>query len=49
MADAGDDESDEAVARGAARLRKRFRTVKESIRERAVAVGLIARSDDDPA
>ena len=47
MAEAGDDESDEAVARAAARLRKRFQTVKESIRERAVAVGLIARGDDD--
>lgn len=47
MADAGDDESDEAVARAAARLRKRFRTVKDSIREHAVAVGLIACTDDE--
>jgi RNA polymerase sigma-70 factor, ECF subfamily len=47
MADAGDDESDEAVARAAARLRKRFQTVKESIRERAVEVGLIAPGDDE--
>lgn len=47
MADSGDDESDEAVARVAARLRKRFQTVKESIRERAVEVGLIAPGDDE--
>ena len=49
MADDGDDESDEAVARAAARLRKRFQTVKESIRERAVAAGLIASTDADEA
>jgi RNA polymerase sigma-70 factor (ECF subfamily) len=46
MADVGDD-SDESIARAAARLRKRFQTVKESIRERAVAAGLIASTDQD--
>jgi len=49
MADEGDDGSDEEVARVAARLRKRFQSVKESIRERAIATGLISATDpDDP-
>ncbi|HEX8112091.1 MAG TPA: sigma-70 family RNA polymerase sigma factor [Kofleriaceae bacterium] len=47
MTDDGDDDSDKGIARAAARLRKRFQTVKESIRERAVAAGLIARPDDE--
>ena len=49
MADVGDDDSDEGVARAAARLRKRFQTVKESIRELAVAAALIASTDADEA
>jgi RNA polymerase sigma-70 factor (ECF subfamily) len=48
MADEGDDDADEAVSRAAARLRKRFQSVKEDIRERAVASGLIAGPDDEP-
>lgn len=48
MADEGDDDSDEQVTRAAARLRKRFQSVKESIRERAIASGLIADADDEP-
>ena len=41
MIEEGDDESDEAIGRVAARMRKRFQQVKETIRERAVAQGLI--------
>lgn len=37
-----DDESDAELARAAARLRKRFQSVKETIRERARAAGLLA-------
>jgi RNA polymerase sigma-70 factor (ECF subfamily) len=47
MADEDDDDSDEALARAAARLRKRFQSVKDSIRERAIATGLISPSDPD--
>jgi len=42
-----DDDSEEEIARAAARLRKRFQSVKETIRERAVAAGLIANSDGE--
>jgi RNA polymerase sigma-70 factor (ECF subfamily) len=41
MADESDQDTNESTARIAARLRKRFQTVKETIRERAVANGLI--------
>lgn len=47
MSDEGDDASDEAIARAAARLRKRFQAVKDTIRSRAVASGLIAATDPD--
>jgi RNA polymerase sigma-70 factor (ECF subfamily) len=47
MANEGDDDSEEELARGAARLRKRFQSVKESIRERAIASGLISPGDPD--
>jgi RNA polymerase sigma-70 factor (ECF subfamily) len=47
MADAEDGDSDEALARVAARLRKRFQSVKETIRERAIASGLITGMDAD--
>jgi len=47
MANEDDDDSDEEIARAAARLRKRFQSVKETIRERAIAAGLIASSDPD--
>jgi RNA polymerase sigma-70 factor (ECF subfamily) len=40
-----ENESDEALARAAARLRKRFQLLKVEIRERARAAGLL--SDDD--
>ena len=43
--DEGDSESD--IARIAARLRKRFQSVKELIRERAVATGLIPSLDPE--
>jgi len=48
MSEEGDDDSDEEIARAAARLRKRFQSVKESIRERAIASGLIAEAGDEP-
>jgi len=41
MADESDSDSSESTARIAARLRKRFQSVKETIRERAIAQGLI--------
>lgn len=46
---AGEDEfdSDAAIARAAARLRKRFQTVKETIRQRAAQTGLIASLQAD--
>ncbi len=46
---AGEDEFDSSatIARAAARLRKRFQTVKETIRERAAAIGLIASLQAD--
>ena len=48
MADESDQDSNESTARIAARLRKRFQSVKESIRERAIASGLIAEAGDEP-
>lgn len=47
MAEESDDDSDAEIARAAARLRKRFQTVKDTIRERAIATGLIASTDAD--
>ncbi|MEO7732123.1 MAG: sigma-70 family RNA polymerase sigma factor [Kofleriaceae bacterium] len=41
MIEEGEEDSDEAVTRAAARMRKRFQSVKETIRARAVATGLI--------
>ena len=41
MADESDSDSSESTARIAARLRKRFQSVKDTIRERAIAQGLI--------
>jgi RNA polymerase sigma-70 factor, ECF subfamily len=45
MTNDDDGDSDDDIARLAARLRKRFQVVKETIRERAIASGLIARED----
>lgn len=45
---ASEDEGDAQLARVAARLRKRFQAVKQTIRERALASGLIP-SDSDAA
>lgn len=45
MANEGDD-SDEEISRSAVRLRKRFQSVKQTIRERALATGLIASLAD---
>lgn len=47
MANEGDDDSEDEISRAAARLRKRFQSVKETIRERAIATGLIASADDE--
>jgi RNA polymerase sigma-70 factor (ECF subfamily) len=47
MANEDDGGSDADIARIAARLRKRFQSVKELIRERAVATGLIASNDPE--
>jgi RNA polymerase sigma-70 factor (ECF subfamily) len=47
MASEDDDDSEEEIARAAARLRKRFQSVKDLIRERAIATGLIASTDPD--
>lgn len=41
MIEEGEDDSEDAIGRVAARLRKRFQTVKETIRERAIASGLL--------
>ncbi|HSR99741.1 MAG TPA: sigma-70 family RNA polymerase sigma factor [Kofleriaceae bacterium] len=41
MADESESDSSESTARIAARLRKRFQSVKDTIRERAIAQGLI--------
>ena len=45
MANEDDGDSDEAIARVAARLRKRFQSVKEHIRKQAIANGLVGRLD----
>ncbi len=42
-----EDCSDEDISRSAARLRKRFQSVKETIRERAISTGLMAHVDPD--
>jgi hypothetical protein len=47
MANDEDGDSDDDLARVAARLRKRFQSVKELIRQRAVATGLIASLDPE--
>ncbi|HET7499365.1 MAG TPA: sigma-70 family RNA polymerase sigma factor [Kofleriaceae bacterium] len=47
MANEDDGDSDQDIARVAARLRKRFQTVKETIRQRAIALGLIANTDPE--
>lgn len=47
MANDEDGDSEESVGRVAARLRKRFQTVKETIRARAIAAGLVAGNDPD--
>jgi RNA polymerase sigma-70 factor (ECF subfamily) len=47
MANDDDGDSDDAVARVAARLRKRFQTVKDTIRARAVQSGLIPPNDPE--
>lgn len=45
MADEEEGDSEEEIARSAARLRKRFQSVKETIRQRAIASGLIASDE----
>jgi RNA polymerase sigma-70 factor (ECF subfamily) len=47
MLEEGQDDSDDTVGRTAARMRKRFQSVKETIRERAVATGLIGELESD--
>jgi RNA polymerase sigma-70 factor, ECF subfamily len=47
MTEEGDDDSEEEIARAAARLRKRFQSVKDTIRARAIASGLIPETDID--
>ena len=49
MAEDNEGESEPQIGRVAARLRKRFQSVKETIRERAIATGLIAGLDPDTA
>jgi RNA polymerase sigma-70 factor (ECF subfamily) len=46
MAEA-DDSGEDEIPRAAARLRKRFQTVKDTIRARAIATGLIAGGEPD--
>lgn len=46
MANEGDGDSDEDISRAAARLRKRFQSVKQNIRDRAISTGLIASLAD---
>ena len=48
MASDDDGDSDGQLAKVAARLRKRFQSVKETIRKRAIATGLIQSIDPDP-
>lgn len=45
--DQDQDPDEDEIQRAAARLRKRFQSVKEVIRERAIATGLITASDPD--
>jgi RNA polymerase sigma-70 factor (ECF subfamily) len=45
MTNEDEDDSDAELTRTAARLRKRFQSVKETIRERAIANGLIPETD----
>ena len=47
MAEEGDEDSDAELARVAERLRKRFQSVKDTIRERAIASGLFPETDLD--
>jgi hypothetical protein len=47
LPNAGYHDSEDEISRAAARLRKRFQSVKETIRERAIATGLIASTDDE--
>jgi len=47
MVNEDDGDSEEDLSRVAARLRKRFQSVKETIRKRAIATGLIASTDPD--
>jgi len=47
MANEDDDDSEDEIAKSAARLRKRFQSVKETIRARAIATGLIGSTDPD--
>lgn len=47
MLEEGEDDSEEAVVRAAARMRKRFQSVKETIRARAIAAGLIGEVEPD--
>lgn len=47
MANEDDGDSDEEISRAAARLRKRFQSVKESIRELALANGLLESLERD--
>jgi RNA polymerase sigma-70 factor (ECF subfamily) len=49
MLEDGEDDSDDAIGRIAGRLRKRFQSVKETIRSRAVATGLIGELEPDGA
>ncbi|TMQ03925.1 MAG: sigma-70 family RNA polymerase sigma factor [Deltaproteobacteria bacterium] len=46
MSDEGDT-SEAEISRSAARLRKRFQSVKKTIRERAIAAGLVGSQDSD--
>ena len=47
MLEDGEDDSDEAIGRVAGRLRKRFQSVKETIRTRAAATGLLGELEPD--
>jgi RNA polymerase sigma-70 factor, ECF subfamily len=47
MADEGEEDTDDNLGRVAARLRKRFQSVKETIREKAIATGLLGEPDLD--
>jgi RNA polymerase sigma-70 factor (ECF subfamily) len=47
MSEENDDVSEAELSRSAARLRKRFQSVKETIRARAIAAGLVGSLDPD--